>query len=135
MALLAIAIATLAALVAAGLLWWRLRAIATRVGSFECGVRVDGSWMPGIAAYTRDHLVWYEVVSLSRRPRRRWERAELAIVSRGRRFTDRRGRHQVEAICRHHEESFTLTTEVAAVEGLVSWLEAAPPGARHSHVI
>jgi hypothetical protein len=134
-ALLAVVIATLAALVLAGLLWWRLRSIVCRVGSFECGVRVGDAWKPGIASYTRDHLVWYEVVSLSRRPRRRWDRGELLIVSRGRRFTDRRGRHQVEAICREGDDSFTLTAEVAAVEGLVSWLEAAPPGARHSHVI
>lgn len=112
---------------------WRLRAIAGRVGSFECALRSGSHWHPGIAAYTREELVWYEVVSLSRRPRHRWDRYGLAIVERT--LSTRDGRPVVQARFSHHGHSLVLAAAPAAFEGVVSWLEAAPPGAQHGHLI
>lgn len=113
----------------------RLRAIAGRVGSFECAVRRGSRWVPGIAAYTVHQLVWYDVVSLSRRPRHRWDRDELVIEGRSLRPVDEHGRVLSEARCRHHDEPLEIAADPAAFEGLVSWLEASPPGARSHRVI
>lgn len=120
------------ALLAIGLLalfLWRLRAIGGRVGSFQCALRRGTRWVPGIAAYTRDALVWYDVVSLSRRPRHRWSRDDLLIQDRLVRPDLRHGTI-VEACFAHHGERVELAAQPPAFEGLVSWLEASPPGAR-----
>lgn len=107
---------------------WRLRTIGSRVGSFQCALRRGARWVPGIAAYTRDALVWYDVVSLSRRPRHRWDRDDLLIQDR----VVRSG--LIEARFSHHGEPVELSAQAPAFEGLVSWLEASPPGARSSGV-
>lgn len=122
--------------VAAVLLFgWRLRVIAARVGSFQCALRAGSRWLPGVATYTRDQLVWYQVVSLSRRPRHRWDRDELMILRREFRDDLPRAGTVVEAHCVHRGELLDLAAEPAAFDGLVSWLEASPPGARSSGVI
>lgn len=122
--------------VAVGLVFlWRLRSIAGRVGSFQCALRSGAHWVPGIAAYTRDALVWYDVVSLSRSPRHRWNRSDLVILERTLRHDPVHDRMVVEARCMDRTQSLEIAAAPAAFEGLVSWLEASPPGARSSSVI
>lgn len=124
------------ALLAIGLLLlflWRLRTIGSRVGSFQCLLRRGSRWVPGIAAYTRDALVWYDVVSLSRRPRHRWDRDDLQIQDRTVRSDPAHGT-LVEAGFGYHGDRVELAAQAPAFEGLVSWLEASPPGARNSGV-
>lgn len=121
------------ALIAVALFVWRLRTIAGRVGSFATQLRHHHRWVPGVAAYTRDHLVWYEVVSLSRRPRHQWRREDLMVTSRHAGHLDPYGNSLVEAHCRHLDEEFEIAAAGPALEGLISWLEAAPP--RHYGVI
>jgi len=126
-------ITVVVALLALGVLalfLWRLRTIGGRVGSFQCALRRSSRWVPGIAAYTRDALVWYDVVSLSRRPRHRWDRDELLLEDRVVRPDLRHGGTLVEARFAHHGEPVELSAQAPAFEGLVSWLEASPPGAR-----
>lgn len=123
------------ALVLLALFGWRLRMIAARVGSFQCALRAGVRWIPGVAAYTRDQLVWYDVVSLSRRPRERWDRDALVIVDRTVRPGLENGRQLIEARFAHRGEAVELAADPAAFAGLVSWLEAAPPGARNQGAV
>ncbi|MEK8228150.1 DUF2550 family protein [Oerskovia sp. M15] len=75
----------LAATVVTGLGALRLRAIAHRVGSFECSVRPMGagqsSWSLGIAHYGVGRIDWWRCWSLSLRPARSWRRQDLMISS------------------------------------------------------
>ncbi len=129
-----LAVVGLLALVLAALFAWRVRAIASRVGSFECALRSGSRWLHGVAAYTHEALVWYKVASLSRRPSATWSRSELMIGDRLPRPPER-GHALIEARCTYRGEELSLAAEPAAFDGLVSWLEAAPPGARSSGVI
>ncbi|MBK5249334.1 MAG: DUF2550 domain-containing protein [Actinomycetales bacterium] len=112
----------------AALFLWRLRTLSHRVGSFECAMHTDGRWLAGIATYTRDHLAWYEVVSLSVRPSRRWARRELDITSRELRRLGAGTSRISEAHCTYRGEGFLLAGRDHALDGLTAWLEAAPPG-------
>ncbi|MFV0426824.1 MAG: DUF2550 family protein [Beutenbergiaceae bacterium] len=132
-ALTIVVVVALLVVVLIALFGLRLRSLAARVGSFECALRSGDRWHPGIAAYTRQKLVWYEVVSLSRSPRYQWERAGLTVVERS--ATIRDGQPVVQALCRHQGQPLVLAAKPAAFEGLVSWLEATPPGSRHGQVI
>ncbi|MGC0143290.1 DUF2550 family protein [Pseudactinotalea sp. Z1732] len=116
-----------ASLLVAGLLLWRLHALGRRVGSFECAVREGEHWHAGIATYTRSGLDWHRVVSLSLRPSRRWDREELVLLARRNRQIDGRASRVVEMHCRHENSEFYLAAQSSALDGLVSWLEAAPP--------
>lgn len=127
-------VVVLLALATVVLFGWRLRAIAGRVGSFQCSLRSGSRWLPGVAGYTRDQLVWYDVMSLSRHPSHRWDRDELIILGRDLRPDDGRG-PVVQVHCLHHGQPVDIAAAPAAFEGLVSWLEASPPGARSSGVI
>lgn len=134
-ALTIVAVVTLLALVLAVLLVARFRSLAGRVGSFQCAMHNGTRWIPGVAAYTVQELVWYESLSLSRRPRHRWDRDELVILGRTMRSIDSHGRLYADARCRHQGHPIQIAAEKAAFEGLVSWLEASPPGARSHRVI
>lgn len=134
-ALVIVAVIALLTLALAALLVLRLRALSGRVGSFECALRTGSRWIAGVASYTVHELVWYESLSLSRRPQHRWGRDDLVIVDRTLRPHDAQGRPVIEARCRHREHPVEIAAEPAAFEGLVSWLEASPPGARSHRVI
>ncbi|WP_156249998.1 DUF2550 family protein [Pseudactinotalea terrae] len=134
-ALIILAVVTLLALALALVFLWRLRSIAARVGSFQCSLHSGSHWVPGIAMYTHEALVWYDVVSLSRSPRYRWDRSELVILERTVRQDPVHDRVIVEARCLDHTEPLQIAAAPAAFEGLVSWLEASPPSARRRDVI
>ena len=133
--LIILVVVALLALALALVFLWRLRSIAARVGSFQCSLHSGVHWVPGIAMYTHEALVWYDVVSLSRSPRHRWDRSELVILERTLRQDPVHDRVLVEARCLDRTEALQIAAAPAAFEGLVSWLEAAPPGARSSGVI
>lgn len=130
-----VVVLTLLALGLVLLFLWRLRSIAARVGSFQCALRSGPRWIPGIASYTREALVWYDVVSLSRHPRHVWERDDLVILERSVRPDPLREGLVVEARCTYHAQPVEIAAAPAAFDGLAAWLEAAPPGARSSGVI
>ncbi|SEE99933.1 DUF2550 family protein [Ruania alba] len=133
--MIAVIVVVIAALLLVGLFFWRLRTLGRRVGSFECAVQSDSRWKAGIAAYTRDHLDWYEVVSLSLRPSRRWGRRELDILGRRHRSVHGHSEPLSEARCRYRGEEFLVVAEDGALDGLRSWLEAAPPDTSTSRIV
>lgn len=121
-------------------LFSRRRWLSAQGGVFDCGLRLrdqvpGGGWSLGLARYQGNVLEWYRVFSFTFRPRLRLDRDQTSMV--GRRDPD-----QVEALVlfadhqvvrlREAGDSGPRDWELAMdrdlVTGLMSWLEAAPPG-------
>jgi hypothetical protein len=102
-------------------------------GTVECGLRKEnGSWRLGVASYQREELCWFGALGLSMRPDEVFPRRDLTVVSR-RLPSDAEaaslGPGRIVVECKFGEAG---TVELAlgeeALTGLLSWLEAAPPG-------
>lgn len=122
-------------------------------GTVECGLRKEnGSWRLGVARYRGEELRWYGIFGLSVRPDEVLPRRDLELVSR-RLPTEAEaaslGPGMIVVECRLGEDisqfgtvasgseagpapGSVVTVELAlgesALTGLLSWLEAAPPG-------
>jgi hypothetical protein len=114
-------------------------------GTVECGLRKgSGSWRLGLASYQREELCWFGALGISMRPDEVFPRRDLTVVSR-RLPTDAEaaslGPGMIVAECRLGENgapgsggvpgqggTVELALGEAAFTGLLSWLEAAPPG-------
>jgi len=102
-------------------------------GTVECGLRnPNGSWRLGVASYQREELCWFGIFGLSMRPDEVFPRRDLAVVSR-RLPSDAEaatlGPGMIVVECKLGEDSTVeLALGEAALTGLLSWLEAAPPG-------
>jgi hypothetical protein len=135
--LLLVAVCLAAVLV---LLAVRRRWLARYGGTFECSLRlrttIPGSgWALGIGRYNDEILEWHRFFSFSLRPRKAFPRRELRVV-------DYRQPDPVEAVSLYadqrvvrievHEppeqEEWDLAMSPGSLTGLLSWLEAAPPG-------
>ncbi len=102
-------------------------------GTVECGLREPGgSWRLGVASYQREELNWFGVFGVSMRPEAVFPRRDLSVVSR-RMPTDAEasilgpGMIVVE-FSFGDAGSVELALGESALTGLLSWLEAAPPG-------
>ena len=116
----------LVVLVLIGVFIVRLRRLAGRVGSFECALRRPGRnrWMSGIATFGGDSVEWTRLVSLSVRPRYRFERADIELggVSHGVR----------RAISSMSSASTAVSASIwrwwrDSHSAMVAWLESAAP--------
>ena len=115
-------------------------------GTVECGLRIpNGSWRLGLASYQREELNWFGALGLTMRPDVVFPRRDLTVVSR-RLPTEAEaaslGPGMIVVECRLGEDSESrgpagtpgrnraveLAMGEAALTGLLSWLEAAPPG-------
>ena len=103
-------------------------------GTVECGLRQpEGSWRLGVASYQREELLWFGIFGLSLRPHEVFSRRDLTVVSR-RLPSDAEaavlGPGMIVVECQLGEDrgSVELALGEAALTGLLSWLEAAPPG-------
>ena len=102
-------------------------------GTVECGLRKgNGSWRLGLASYQREELCWFGSFGLSLRPDEVFPRRDLTVVSR-RLPSDAEaaslGPGRIVVECRFGEAgTVELALGEAALTGLLSWLEAAPPG-------
>ena len=112
----------------------RQRALAKRIGSFECMLRHLGegqSWRVGTAQYAAGRLMWWNAISLSPRPAHAWARDELHLVGRTPLAQQDDAGHELFAVdCTHLQEVFQLIMSASAYAGLVSWLESRPSGSR-----
>ena len=111
-------------------------------GTVECGLRKgDGPWRLGLASYQSEELYWFSVFRVSMRPEETFPRRELTLVSR-RLPSDAEaaslGPGMIVVECQLGDGSNTepgsrveLALADSALTGLLSWLEAGPPG---SHV-
>ena len=118
-------------------------------GTVECGLRLgpNGSWRLGLASYQREELNWFGALGLTMRPDVVFPRRDLTVVSR-RLPTEAEaaslGPGMIVVECQLSEDSESpglvlagtpgqnrtveLAMGEAALTGLLSWLEAAPPG-------
>jgi len=122
-------------------------------GTVECGLRrPNRSWRLGLASYQREELCWFGVFGLTMRPDEVFPRRDLTVVSRRLAGDDEAaslGPGMIVVECRLGEDGGQFgpggskgapaagpgrggTVELAlgepALTGLLSWLEAAPPG-------
>jgi Protein of unknown function (DUF2550) len=107
-------------------------------GTVECGLRKAGrSWRLGVASYQREELLWFRAFGVSMRPEETFPRRDLTVVSR-RLPTQQEaaslGPGMVVIECRlagpggAPASTVELALAEAALTGLLSWLEASPPG-------
>ncbi|WP_203566350.1 DUF2550 domain-containing protein [Aestuariimicrobium ganziense] len=115
----------------------RRRWLSAKGGVFDCAMRVrdiaSGGWALGLARYEADRLEWYRAFSLRFTPTVQLERNSTSVVS-------HRDPDQVEAlvlfaehqVVKLHDATRQRDVELAmtpgSVTGLMSWLEASPPG-------
>ena len=116
-------------------------------GTVECGLHrgPTGPWRLGVASYQREELNWFGALGLTMRPDVVFPRRDLTVVSR-RLPTEAEaaslGPGMIVVECQLGEDSESprpagtpgrsrtveLAMGEAALTGLLSWLEAAPPG-------
>jgi hypothetical protein len=126
------------------LLALRQRWLARQGGTFECSLRLEvatpeGGWTLGVARYNQGLLEWFRFFSYSLRPRLTFPRDEVRVL-------ESREPGLAEAVALGAEQRVirvaTATTTTApqwelamsreSLTGLLSWLEAAPPGLRRA---
>ena len=115
----------------------RRRVLSRNGGTFELSYRVRSEragrgWLLGLGRYSGDTLEWFRIFSLSPRPKRVWQRAELSYA--GRREPE--GVEQVSLYPDHVVVSCTtpaggleLAMGESSLTGFQAWLESGPPGA------
>ena len=116
----------LVVVVVAGVFILRLRHLAGRVGSFECALRRPGRgrWASGIATFGNESVEWMRLVSLSVRPRYRFERADIELGGVSHRGAEG---NIVDVECVYRGERFDLAMEEDSHSAMVAWLESAAP--------
>jgi hypothetical protein len=114
----------------------RRRVLSRHGGTFELSYRIRAThagrgWLLGLGRYSGDTLEWFRIFSLSPRPKRVWQRGEVAYAGR----RDPSGVEQMSLYADHVVVSCTTrsgTMELAmdpkSLTGFQSWLEAGPPG-------
>lgn len=119
------------------LLVLRRRWLSRDGGTFELSLRLRSSrlaargWVLGLGRYDEDALEWFRIFTLWPRAKRRWRRGELRFVSQrepsGQESFSLYAGHVV-VVCATPTGELELAMSPAALTGLQSWLEAAPPG-------
>jgi hypothetical protein len=106
-------------------------------GSIELYLRVSTlvmgrGWAPGFGRFIGEQLRWYRMFSLAPRPRRVLSRRGLAVESRRAPAGSERLSLPVDWVilrCTSHHAPVEIAMASSAVNGFLSWIEAAPPGA------
>lgn len=141
-ALLAVALAVLLCVGLLAGLAGRRRLLARDGGAFECSARLRTAtpgtgWVLGLARYSEDTLEWFRFFSYSARPRRRFVRGIVRVVETrepdASEAVSLYAGQQVLVLSEHHDdrsEYSELAMSADSLTGLMSWLEAAPPGGR-----
>ena len=118
----------------------RRRWLARQGGTFECSLRLHSTspssgWVLGVGRYNEDLLEWFRFFSYSWRARKSFPRREVRVL-------DTRDPDPVEAVALYAEQrivrfevavdgeqqEWELAMSPDSLTGLLSWLEAAPPG-------
>jgi hypothetical protein len=95
----------------------------------------ERGWAPGLGRFVGDDLRWYRMFSLDPRPRRVLRRTDLVVLARrAPEGAERLAMPPGWVVVRVREdiagEPVDLALAAAALTGFLSWVEAAPPGAR-----
>jgi hypothetical protein len=113
--------------------WWLVR----HGGTIKLHVRLSNlvsgrGWAPGFARFTGEQLRWYRMFSFSPRPRRVLSRRGLAVESRRLPIGSERFAMPEDWVvlrCTSHHAPVEIAMAPTTVNGFLSWIEAAPPGA------
>lgn len=118
----------------------RRRWLARQGGTFECSLRLGSAesgsgWALGVARYNEERLEWFRFFSFSVRPRQVFVRNEVTVINdrepdlaeagalyAGQVIVQLRGTSEIDA------ETWELAMSAESLTGMLSWLEAAPPG-------
>ena len=118
----------------------RRRWLARQGGTFECSLRLGSAtpgsgWALGVARYNEERLEWFRFFSYSVRPRQTFVRNDVTVVNdrepdqveagslyAGQRIV------QLKSTSEEAQEIWELAMSGESLTGLLSWLEAAPPG-------
>ena len=115
----------------------RRRVLSRHGGTFELSYRVRSEragrgWLLGLGRYSGDTLEWFRIFSLSPRPKRVWQRAELSYGSR----RQPEGVEQVSLYpdhvvvsCATPAGELEMAMGESSITGFQAWLESGPPGA------
>lgn len=131
---------TAGVLVAGALCWLYLRRrwLSRTGGTFACSLRQhpgsDGRWVLGVARYRDHQLQWFPAFSLSFWPSRRFDRDTVRAEQQRRPNQHEAGLlYDAQRIVALQAPSGGVELAMAAesATGLLSWLEAAPPGMRY----
>ncbi len=119
----------------------RRRWLARQGGTFECSLRLRTStpgsgWALGVARYNDENLEWFRFFSYAFGPRKTFLRNEINVLDSrepdpveavslyvGQRIV------RVESIVQGRVEVWDMAMSSESLTGMLSWLEAAPPGA------
>lgn len=116
----------------------RRRHLARHGGTFELSHRLRSThpgrgWVLGLGRYRGERLEWYRVFSLSPRPKRSWDRADLEYAGRrqpeGAETMSLYADHIV-VRCLNLDGEAEFAMSPASLTGFQAWLEAMPPGSR-----
>ena len=117
----------------------RRRWLARQGGTFECSLRLRSTapgsgWALGVARYNDENLEWFRFFSVSHAPRKIFLRHDVNVL-------ESREPTEVEAMSLYagqrivrietngvRQETWELAMSAGSLTGLLSWLEAAPPG-------
>lgn len=115
----------------------RRRWLARQRGLFDCAARLSpgkphGGWVLGVARYSGDNLEWYRAFSLSLRPRLLFPRSQTTVGHKREPSPDESLQlyedQRVLQLRLESGEDWELGLSPASLTGLLSWLEASPPG-------
>ncbi|MCW3157542.1 DUF2550 domain-containing protein [Micropruina sonneratiae] len=127
------------ALVAVGWLWLRRRWLSRAGGAFACSLRrtrrtPGARWVLGVARYRYQELQWFPAFSLSLWPTLRFDRGAVRAGSQRTPDPDEAvDLLQGQRILGLHgtADGVELAMSPDSLTGLLSWLEASPPGMRY----
>jgi len=115
----------------------RRRVLSRNGGTFELSHRLDPDdepghgWLLGLGRYSGEQLEWFRIFTLSRRPKRAWNRARLSYDGArepvGLERTVLYPEHLV-VECASPQGPVELAMSRESLTGFQSWLEARPPG-------
>lgn len=101
------------------------------IGAVEMSIKVQLRWSVGVGWYGGEELSWYRVFSLSPRPAKVFVRGRVEVLERVP-ATERDAivlpRGSTVLRCRTGQRTEDIAMSAGAANGLLSWLEAAPPG-------
>ncbi|HYP45078.1 MAG TPA: DUF2550 domain-containing protein [Propionibacteriaceae bacterium] len=119
----------------------RRRWLARQGGTFECSLRLGAAtpgsgWALGVARYNEERLEWFRFFSWSIRPRQSFVRHDITVVNdrepdlveAGSLYAGQRV-VQLRSTSEADPQLWELAMSGESLTGLLSWLEAAPPGA------
>lgn len=102
------------------------------IGAVEIWIKLSSRrWALGVGWFAGEELAWYRVFSLSPRPARVLVRGQIEIVERrqpGERDAIVLPRGTIILACQTPHRIEQVAMSSGAVNGLLSWLEAQPPG-------